>query len=170
MTYEEHRKRLIAYLLAKLEREDWHGVRDAVVDIEILEAEERGNLFAITTIAVLPGAFLKLVEDQPAEADPMREFAHALHMLKAYADNSGSGNDSATSAADGAATGSGISVVKTLHRIDEDTLKKEVEVAGFKFVGSADFLRHPEDPHTEPVFQRKENIDDFLLKFEKPRS
>ena len=69
-----------------------------------------------------------------------------------------------------AAPGSGISVVKTLHRIDEDTLKKEVEVAGFKFVGSADFLRHPEDPHTEPVFQRKENIDDFLLKFEKPRS
>ena len=29
-----------------------------------------------------------------------------------------------------AAPGSGISVVKTLHRIDEDTLKKEVEVAG----------------------------------------
>jgi hypothetical protein len=38
----------------------------------------------------------------------MRDFAHALHLLKAYSDNGGGG--SATSAADGATTTGGISV------------------------------------------------------------
>jgi Ca2+-binding EF-hand superfamily protein len=32
------------------------------------------------------------------ERDPMREFAHALHLLKAYADNSGGGTSSTTDA------------------------------------------------------------------------
>jgi hypothetical protein len=40
MTYEEHRRTLIEYLKAKVELADWHGVRDAAVDIEILEAKE----------------------------------------------------------------------------------------------------------------------------------
>jgi predicted methyltransferase len=69
-----------------------------------------------------------------------------------------------------AAPGAGLSVVKKLHRIDEATLKQEVEAAGFKLVDEAKFLRHPEDPHTQSVFQRKTDIDDFLLRFEKPRS
>ena len=40
MTYEEHRRTLIEYLKAKVEQDDWHAVRDAAVDIEILEAQE----------------------------------------------------------------------------------------------------------------------------------
>jgi len=69
--------------------------------------------------------------------------------------------------------GDGANVGKTLHRIEKETLAKEVEAAGFRLVDEGSFLRHPEDLHTEPVFQRdqkKEPIDDFLLRFEKPRS
>lgn len=30
---------LISYLLVKLAQEDWHGVRDCCVDIEVIEAK-----------------------------------------------------------------------------------------------------------------------------------
>jgi predicted methyltransferase len=64
--------------------------------------------------------------------------------------------------------GAGTSVGKTLHRIEESTLRSEVEAAGFKLVGSADFFRHPEDPRDEKVFQSKVPVDEFVLKFQKP--
>jgi len=38
MTFDEHHAALVAYLKVKVEARDWHGVRDAAVDIEILEA------------------------------------------------------------------------------------------------------------------------------------
>jgi predicted methyltransferase len=64
--------------------------------------------------------------------------------------------------------GAGISVGKTLHRIEEAVLRSEVEAAGFKLVASGDFLRHPEDLRDEPVFQSKVPVDEFVLKFQKP--
>ena len=64
--------------------------------------------------------------------------------------------------------GAGTSVGKTLHRIEESTLRTEVEAAGFKLAASADFLRHPEDPRDERVFQPKTPVDEFVLKFQKP--
>ena len=65
--------------------------------------------------------------------------------------------------------GTGTSVGKTLHRIEESTLKSEVEAAGFKLAGEADFLRHPEDPRDEPIFRPKVPVDEFVLKFQKPQ-
>jgi predicted methyltransferase len=38
-----------------------------------------------------------------------------------------------------------VSSGKSLHRIDENIVKREVEAAGFKLVAEGDFLRHPED-------------------------
>jgi predicted methyltransferase len=67
-----------------------------------------------------------------------------------------------------AKAGAGVTVGKTLHRIEEDTLKREVEAAGFKLVGEADFLRHPEDPRDVIVFRPKVPVDEFVLKFQKP--
>ena len=64
--------------------------------------------------------------------------------------------------------GSGTSVGKTLHRIEESALKSEIEAAGFKLVGEADFLRHPEDPRDEPIFRPKVPVDEFVLKFQRP--
>jgi predicted methyltransferase len=64
--------------------------------------------------------------------------------------------------------GVGTSVSKTLHRIDEDFLKQEVEAAGFKLVEEGDFLRNPDDPHNMPIFRPQIPIDIFVLKFQKP--
>ncbi len=65
--------------------------------------------------------------------------------------------------------GDGASVGKTFHRIEESLVKSEVEAAGFKLVAEGDFLRHPEDPRDAPVFHPKVPVDEFVLKFEKPR-
>jgi predicted methyltransferase len=67
-----------------------------------------------------------------------------------------------------AKAGDGISVAKTLHRIEESTLKQEIEAAGFKLVAEADFLRHPEDPRNAKVFQPAVPNDEFVLKYQKP--
>jgi predicted methyltransferase len=62
----------------------------------------------------------------------------------------------------------GATVGKTYHRIAEQTLRAEVEAAGFKFVDSAVFLRHPEDARTDIVFRNPTPVDEFVLKFQKP--
>lgn len=62
----------------------------------------------------------------------------------------------------------GVSVGKTLHRIAESALKTEVEAAGFKLAGSADFLRHPEDTRDNPISKNPTPVDEFVLKFQKP--
>ena len=67
-----------------------------------------------------------------------------------------------------AKAGDGINVAKTLHRIEESTLKQEIEAAGFKLVAEADFLRHPEDPRDAKVFQPAVPNDEFVLKYQKP--
>jgi predicted methyltransferase len=62
----------------------------------------------------------------------------------------------------------GTSVGKTLHRIEESALRKEIEAAGFKFVADADFLRNPADPRDAAVFHPKLPNDEFVLKYQKP--
>jgi predicted methyltransferase len=64
--------------------------------------------------------------------------------------------------------GQGTSVVKTLHRIEESTLQKEVEAAGFKSVGEGNFWRSPEDTHDFPTYKPTMPVDNFVLKFQKP--
>ena len=65
--------------------------------------------------------------------------------------------------------GEGITVAKTLHRIEEATLRQEIEAAGFKFVAEGDFLRHPEDPRDDKVFKPAVPVDEFVLKYQKPK-
>ncbi|HEY6240077.1 MAG TPA: methyltransferase [Burkholderiales bacterium] len=67
-----------------------------------------------------------------------------------------------------AASGAGVSVAKSLHRIEEAVLRREIEAAGFRLVAEADFLRHPEDPRDAIVFRTKVPVDEFLLRFVKP--
>src|SRR5713226_8318791 len=64
--------------------------------------------------------------------------------------------------------GDGTTVAKTLHRIEEGTLRQEIEAAGFKLAGEADFLRHPEDPRDAAVFRPQIPTDEFVLKYQKP--
>jgi predicted methyltransferase len=68
-----------------------------------------------------------------------------------------------------AKAGDGIGVAKTLHRIEESIVLKEIEAAGFRLADRGDFLRHPEDPRDAIVFRPKVPVDEFVLKFEKPR-
>ncbi|KJC57353.1 methyltransferase [Bradyrhizobium sp. LTSPM299] len=68
-----------------------------------------------------------------------------------------------------AKSGEGTSVAKTLHRIEESTLKQEVEAAGFKLAAEGDFLHHAEDPRDIPVFKAPVPIDEFVLKYQKPQ-
>ncbi len=67
-----------------------------------------------------------------------------------------------------ARAGEGTSVGKTTHRIEESALVAEVTAAGFKLVGSADFLRNPADPRDVSVNRSGIQNDEFVLKFQKP--
>jgi predicted methyltransferase len=67
-----------------------------------------------------------------------------------------------------AKSGEGTTVAKTLHRIEEATLKQEIEAAGFKLAAEGDFLHHPEDPRDAPVFKPAVPVDEFILKYQKP--
>jgi predicted methyltransferase len=64
--------------------------------------------------------------------------------------------------------GTGISEAGTLHRIDEQFLRREIEAAGFVFVAEAGFLRNPADPRDRNNPEPPQPKDDFILKFSKP--
>lgn len=65
--------------------------------------------------------------------------------------------------------GADIGVGKTLHRIDEAVVRREVEAAGFALEAQSDFLRNPADPREKPFFRMDQATDRFALKFVKPR-
>ena len=65
--------------------------------------------------------------------------------------------------------GEGTSVGKTLHRIEESALRKEIEAAGFRLVAEGDFWRHPEDTRDFVTFKPTMPVDNFVLKFQKPQ-
>ena len=62
----------------------------------------------------------------------------------------------------------GAKVGKLYHRIAEASVRAELEAAGFKFAGSGDFLRNPDDPRTAIIFHSPIKVDEFVLKFTKP--
>jgi predicted methyltransferase len=72
-----------------------------------------------------------------------------------------------------AKAGSGASDVKTLHRVEESTLRAEIERAGFKLRAEGDFLRNPQDARDwsaspSAAGDKRGTTDRFVLAFEKP--
>ena len=69
-----------------------------------------------------------------------------------------------------APAGSGTADTSTLHRIDEATVRQEVEAAGFVFDGESKALANPADPRTAKVFDPsiRGHTDQFILRFRKP--
>jgi predicted methyltransferase len=67
-----------------------------------------------------------------------------------------------------AAPGADISVGKSLHRIDEAIVRKELEAAGFKFVAAGDFWRVPGDTRDFSSNRPPSPVDAFVLKYQKP--
>ena len=64
--------------------------------------------------------------------------------------------------------GAPVTTGKQFHRLDENIEKSEIEAAGFKLVGEANFLRNPADTHDFIIFNSKIPIDAFVVKFQKP--
>jgi predicted methyltransferase len=64
--------------------------------------------------------------------------------------------------------GADISVGKSLHRIDEAVLRREVEAAGFKLIAEGAFWRHPEDTRDFTTQRPTGPVEEFVLKFQKP--
>ncbi len=68
-----------------------------------------------------------------------------------------------------AAPGTGATLSPKLHRIDEQTVIKEVTGAGFKLVGRSDILHRTSDDHTKLVFDPSVRFktDQFILMFKR---
>ncbi len=69
--------------------------------------------------------------------------------------------------------GSGIADAQALHRIDEAVVRSEVEAAGFRLDGEADFLRNPADSRDwsaspSAAAERRGTSDRFVLRVVKP--
>ncbi|HUJ26721.1 MAG TPA: M1 family aminopeptidase [Myxococcales bacterium] len=71
--------------------------------------------------------------------------------------------------------GTGVQDTQTLHRIDEQVVKDEVQKAGFQLVAEASFLRNPEDtrdwnssPGAAAKAGKRGQSDRFALKFVRP--
>jgi predicted methyltransferase len=69
-----------------------------------------------------------------------------------------------------AEAGSGLRDTDTLHRIDPAIVKRQVEAAGFEYVGESDALRNPADDHRLKVFDKaiRGHTDQFAYRFRKP--
>jgi predicted methyltransferase len=69
--------------------------------------------------------------------------------------------------------GTGYADVRTLHRIEESAVRREIEDAGFQLARESDFLRNPADPrdwNDSPTAagERRGTSDRFALAFVKP--
>ncbi len=69
-----------------------------------------------------------------------------------------------------AAAGSGLSAADSLHRIDVEAVKREVEAAGFVLDGESEVLARADDPMTANVFDPsiRGRTSQFMLRFRKP--
>ncbi len=72
-----------------------------------------------------------------------------------------------------ARAGTGTSDTKSLHRIEESVLTREIEKAGFELDAAAEFMRNPGDPrdwNASPTAagEKRGTADRFVLKFRKP--
>lgn len=69
-----------------------------------------------------------------------------------------------------AVAGAPLTVADTVHRIDIEAVKREVQAAGFVLDGESDILANPEDPRTASVFDPsiRGHTSQFMLRFKKP--
>jgi predicted methyltransferase len=68
-----------------------------------------------------------------------------------------------------AKSGTGKDAAQDLHRIDEEFARRDIELAGFKFVSETDVLRNPDDDRSISVFDDRVRwrTDRFVFRFEK---
>lgn len=64
--------------------------------------------------------------------------------------------------------GTGLADTKTLHRIDEATVRSEIMAAGFVLEAEGEFLRNPKDPREQIFSDMQMPADRFALRFVRP--
>jgi len=67
-----------------------------------------------------------------------------------------------------ARAGTGTADTRTLHRIDEAVVRRELQQAGFVLEAEGAFLRNPADPRDQTSSDSKIPTDKFALRFVKP--
>lgn len=69
-----------------------------------------------------------------------------------------------------AEAGSGLRDTESLHRIDPQRMRQEIEAAGFLFDAESSVLRNPSDDHKSSVFDRsvRGRTDQVVYRFRKP--
>jgi predicted methyltransferase len=69
-----------------------------------------------------------------------------------------------------ASSGSGLRDTESLHRIDPQSILREVTAAGFLFESRSPLLSNPQDSHSLPVFDPaiRHRTDQVIFKFRKP--
>jgi predicted methyltransferase len=69
-----------------------------------------------------------------------------------------------------AQSGSGVRDTNTLHRIDPERMRHEIESAGFVLEDTSTVLRNPADDHTKKVFDPtiRGRTDQVVMRFRKP--
>ena len=69
-----------------------------------------------------------------------------------------------------AAPGAGMNDTERFHRIDPAIVRRQVEAAGFEYVGESRVLANPADDHARPVFDPaiRGHTDQFVMRFRKP--
>jgi predicted methyltransferase len=70
-----------------------------------------------------------------------------------------------------AVAGAPANVTDTLHRIEQATVRREVEAVGFKLDAESTILANTADPRTVAAFDKsvRGHTDQFILKFRKPK-
>ena len=61
-------------------------------------------------------------------------------------------------------------ISESMHRMDPEVARKEIEAAGFKFVAKSEVLARADDPKNVPIFDPsvRGKTDNFMLVFRKP--
>lgn len=67
-----------------------------------------------------------------------------------------------------AKAGTGTTMTKSLHRIDEAVVMKELRQAGFQLEKEGDFFLSPSDARDQVSFDMETPVDNFALRFVKP--
>jgi predicted methyltransferase len=133
---------------------------------------------AYSNIKIVPMTFATLTLPTPADVIWTAENYHDLHLTRLSLDVPAVNKAVFNALKPGgyyivldhvAADGAPVDVANTLHRIDPAIVKKELEAAGFKFVGESKILRRATDDHTQKVFDLHDATDQFIYKFQRPK-
>lgn len=64
--------------------------------------------------------------------------------------------------------GADAEVAETIHRMDEQLLRRELEAAGFEFAAESEFMANPADPREKPFYEMDGPTDTFVHRYVRP--